>query len=112
MSAPQKKNKVTTEVDDWGRRKFKLEEVEEVEDKEAKEDAPRNKSMLVGRQEGIDIEKYVGRVDKKKSKKKEVFFCQVCNEGFTVDMALITHLNSPQHNRKLGMSMKVKAVST
>jgi len=27
-------------------------------------------------------------------------------------MAYITHLNSPQHNRKLGMSMKVKAVST
>lgn len=26
-------------------------------------------------------------------------------------MAYITHLNSPKHNRKLGMSMKVKAVS-
>ncbi len=27
-------------------------------------------------------------------------------------MAYLTHINSPKHNRKLGMSMKVKAVST
>ena len=26
-------------------------------------------------------------------------------------MAFITHLNSPQHNRKLGMSNKVKAAT-
>ena len=69
--------------------------------------------MLIGREEGIDIEKYVGRIEKnKKTKKKEVFYCEVCKEGFTVDIAYITHLNSPQHNSKLGMSMKVKASST
>ena len=43
---------------------------------------------------------------------KEVFHCDVCNEGFKCDLAYITHLNTPQHNHKLGMSMKVKAVST
>lgn len=26
-------------------------------------------------------------------------------------MAYLTHCNSPQHNRKLGMNMKVKSVS-
>jgi hypothetical protein len=71
------------------------------------------KSMLVGREEDLNIEKYVGRIEKnKKSKKKEVFYCEVCKEGFKCDLAYITHLNSPHHNRKLGMSMKVKAVST
>lgn len=68
--------------------------------------------MLIGREENLNIEKYVGTIEaNKKSKKKEVFFCDVCNEGFKCDMAYITHLNSPKHNRKLGMSMKVKAVS-
>jgi hypothetical protein len=67
--------------------------------------------MLIGRETDINIDKYVGRIENnKKSKKKEVFYCEVCKEGFTVDLAYITHLNSPQHNRKLGMSMKVRAV--
>ena len=68
--------------------------------------------MLLGRQENLNIEKYMGRVEKnKKNRLKEVFYCEVCKEGFKCDMAYITHLNSPQHNRKLGMSMKVKASS-
>jgi hypothetical protein len=55
----------------------------------------------------------VGRIEKNmKNKKKEIFYCDVCKEGFKCDLAYITHLNSPQHNRKLGMSMKVMAVST
>ena len=52
------------------------------------------------------------RIEKnKKDKNKEVFYCQVCKEGFKCDLAYITHLNSAQHNSKLGMSMKVRAVS-
>jgi hypothetical protein len=30
--------------------------------------------------------------------------------GFKCDMAYITHVNSPGHNRKLGMNMKVEGV--
>lgn len=75
-------------------------------------DVGRNKSMLVGREESLNIEKYTGRIEKnKKQKTREVFYCEVCKEGFKCDMAYITHLNSPHHNSKLGMSMKVKAVS-
>lgn len=68
--------------------------------------------MLIGRQEGLGIEKYIGKIDTNKKKKAtEVFYCDICSEGFKCDMAYITHINSPAHNRKLGMSMKVKSVS-
>lgn len=72
----------------------------------------RNKALLVGREENLNIEKYTGRIEKnKRSKTREVFYCEVCKEGFKCDLAYITHLNSPAHNRKLGMNMKVRAVS-
>jgi hypothetical protein len=68
--------------------------------------------MLIGREEGLNIEKYTGRIEKnKKQKNREVFYCEICKEGFKCDMAYITHLNSPAHNSKLGMSMKVRAVT-
>lgn len=47
----------------------------------------------------------------KKKKKTEVFYCEVCKVGFKCDIAYITHINSPSHNRKLGMNMRVEAVS-
>jgi hypothetical protein len=68
--------------------------------------------MLVAREDSLNIEKYVGRIEKNRKKiKKEIFYCEVCKEGFKCDLAYITHTNSPHHNRKLGMNMKVKAVS-
>ncbi len=60
----------------------------------------------------MNIEKYIGRIDTNKKKKvTEVFYCDVCEEGFKCDISYITHLNSPAHNRKIGMNMKVKAVT-
>lgn len=110
------RNKVTTEVDDWGRKKFTLQEAEEPEETPQPENSllevGRHKSMLIGREEGLNIEKYTGRIEKnKKQKNREVFYCEVCKEGFKCDIAYITHLNSPAHNSKLGMSMKVRAVT-
>ena len=70
MASPSR-SRVTTEVDDWGRRKFRLEEDEPQPEAREPEEEQRFKSMLVGREEAINIDKYVGRLEKgKKSKKK------------------------------------------
>ncbi len=67
MSEETKKTKakVTTEVDDWGRKKFTLVQSESDEEP-AKEEEPvevgRNKALLVGREENLNIEKYTGRI--------------------------------------------------
>ena len=68
--------------------------------------------MLLARDESLDISKYIGKLSNNKKKKiTEVFYCDICEEGFKYDLAYLTHLNSPAHNRKLGMNMKVKGVS-
>lgn len=60
----------------------------------------------------MDTDKFIGKIENNKKKQKtEVFYCEVCKQGFKCDIALITHLNSPSHNSKLGMNMKVMASS-
>lgn len=39
----------------------------------------RHNSNLIAREEGLDIEKYIGKIENaKKIKKREVFYCEVC----------------------------------
>lgn len=60
-----KKHKIVTEVDDFGRKKFKL--LEDSDSGEAEKDdkliqTGRHASTLIGRDEKIDIEKYLGKI--------------------------------------------------
>lgn len=75
----------------------------------------RNLSTLIGRDEGINAKQYIGRTGGIKAKnnvnKILPFKCDVCKVSYSCDSALLDHLNSASHNRKIGMNMKVKAVS-
>ena len=76
---------------------------------EAVAEAAQQKSMLIGREENLNIEKYVGTIEAN-NKKKEVFLCM----QWRVQIRYGLH-NSPEQSRaqhrKLGKSMKIKTVS-
>ena len=73
---------------------------------------PRKQNFLVGRTEKIIATDKKGKREiLAKSKKDGGFFCEVCKELYKCDIAFFTHLNSASHNKKLGMSLKVEAVS-
>lgn len=72
-------------------------------------------STLVGRDESIGKTKQIGRIEKLKKKKDfdkfSPFKCDVCSVSFSCNTSLVDHLNSASHNKNIGMSLKVKAVS-
>lgn len=68
-----RKHKIVTEVDDFGRKKFALQEDSESEPHEHSDkliDTGRHASTLIGREEKIGIEKYIGKLENNKKDKK------------------------------------------
>lgn len=105
-------------TDQYGRRTWNLDEYqrtnsgdEESTSKE-KEEGPKPKAALKGRDEKIDLESSLGKTviinRATPSSQAGGFHCDVCDCVVKDSINYLDHINGKKHQRNLGMTLKVK----
>ncbi|KAM3143216.1 hypothetical protein pb186bvf_004802 [Paramecium bursaria] len=108
---------VVKKTDDLGRQVWDIDfKIVDRQDKEEQNIQTRGTTVnLQARTEQLDIDNLVGksRVINLEGPKKDKngFYCELCDELATDSNSWLDHLNSKQHNRLLGMNMKVDKVN-
>lgn len=103
--------------DDRGRRHWQAsgEDKPPSPEAEKKLEIPIDYSKALEARQGPSVELKVGKVKIDKTKKdfdKSLgFSCKLCQVSVKDNLSWLDHLNSPEHNRKIGNHMKVEKIS-